>query len=104
MWEKQDIIRAAAAIIATLIGWGLIRLLFPIFDYFPPESLTLDLERSWVFNTGVRNAAGLVYLTVAMVLMAVFFKAVQQHAGQVRDLHRASKSGRGCGQDHEENG
>lgn len=78
MCKKKDIVRAAAAIIVTLVCWGLIRLLFPTFDYFPPESLTRDLERSWFVTAGVRKAAGMGYLTVALVLMAVFFNVVQQ--------------------------
>ena len=43
MWNKQDIVRAAVAIIVTMAGWGLIRLLFPSLDYFPPENLVRDL-------------------------------------------------------------
>jgi len=61
----------------TLVGWGMIRLLFPTLDYFPPEVLVDKLERGWFVNAGVRKAAGLAYLTVALILMAVFFKAVQ---------------------------
>ncbi len=78
MRQNRPIARAGAAIIATLIGWGLMRLLVPAFDYFPPDSLTRDLEPSWFIAAGARKAAGLGYLTVALVLMAVFFNAVQQ--------------------------
>jgi hypothetical protein len=78
MWTKRDILRAGAAIIVTVVGWGLIRFLFPALDYFPPESLTRDLERSWFVTAGIRKYAALGYVTVALVLMAVFFKVVQQ--------------------------
>ena len=77
MWRKRDIDRAAAAIIATMVGWGLIRLLFPSLDYFPPESLLPHLERSWAFEAGIRKAAMAIYGTLALTLMAVFFKVVQ---------------------------
>ncbi len=75
--REGDVIRAAGAIVLTLAGWGLIRLVFPTLDYFPPESLTRILERSWFVTTGIRKLAGLGYLTGALVLMAVFFRAVQ---------------------------
>ena len=78
MWTNREIIRTATAIFATLIGWGVFRLLFPALDYFTPESLTSQLERSWIISHGVRKPAGLVYLALALILMAVSFKAVQQ--------------------------
>jgi hypothetical protein len=78
MWKKRDILRAGAAIIVTVAGWGLIRLAFPALDYFPPESLTRVLERSGFVIAGLRKLAGLGYLTVALVLMAVVFNVVQQ--------------------------
>ena len=77
MWQKRDIARAAAAIIVTMVGWGLIRLLFPSLDYFPPESLMPLLERSWAFEAGIRKVAMAIYGTLAITLMAVFFKVVQ---------------------------
>lgn len=77
MWTKRDVVRAAVAIIATMVGWGLIRLLFPSLDYFPPESLMAELERSWVFDAGIRKVAMAIYATLALVLMAVFLKVVQ---------------------------
>ena len=78
MWERRDIARAAAAIVVTVVGWGVIRLLFPSLDYFPPESLVGELERSWVFNAGLRKVAMGIYGTLALVLMAAFFKVVQE--------------------------
>ncbi len=53
---KRDIIRTAVAIIATLVGWGILRLLFPSLDYFPPEKLIRILERSWFVTSGTREA------------------------------------------------
>lgn len=78
MRKKRDIVVAGAAIIVTLGGWGLVRLLFPTLDYFPPESLTRDLERSWFVIAGIRKPAMVGYATVALVLMAVFFSVVQE--------------------------
>jgi hypothetical protein len=78
MWERRDIVRAGAAIIVTMAGWGLIRLLFPSLDYFPPENLVRDLDRSWVVAAGIRKLVMTVYGLVAVVLMAVFFKGVQE--------------------------
>lgn len=78
MWKKRDIFYTAIAIIATMLCWGIIRLLFPILDYYPPESLTQILERSWFVTVGARKPAMFVYATLALVLMALFFKAVQE--------------------------
>jgi hypothetical protein len=75
MWKKRDIVRTVAAIIATLAGWGLIR--FLVFDYFPPESLIGDLERSAFVIAGMRKPAIACYATAALVMMAVFFNVVQ---------------------------
>ena len=77
MWKKRDIVRVSAVIIVTLVGWGLIRLLFPGLDYYPPESLTRDLERSWFVIAGVRKLAMAVYALVALVAMAMLFNIVQ---------------------------
>ena len=78
MWTKKDIVRAGTAIIGTLVGWGLIRLLFPSLDYYPPESLTRVLEPSWFVTAGVRKLAMASYGLVALVVMAVLFNVVQQ--------------------------
>ena len=78
MWTKRDVGRAGVAILVTMVGWGLIRLLFPSLDYFPPERLMHDLERSWVFDAGMRKVAMAIYATLALVLMAAFFKVVQE--------------------------
>ena len=71
-------LNTALAIIGALSGWGIFRLLFPIFDYFPPESLIRDLEPSFILNIGFRKPAGLIYLGLALVLMTVFFKIIQK--------------------------
>ena len=78
MWNRRDVLRAGAAILVTMVGWGLTRLLFPSLDYFPPESLVRDLERSWVFDAGIRKVAMALYGTLALALMAAFFKVVQE--------------------------
>lgn len=77
MWTQRDILRTAAAIIVTMTGWGVIRLLFPSLDYFPPQNLVHDLERSWVATAGARKLVMALYGTVAVILIAVFFNAVQ---------------------------
>ncbi|UCE76132.1 MAG: hypothetical protein JSU62_09700 [Gammaproteobacteria bacterium] len=73
--RKRDIVRTGAAIITTLAGWGLIRFVF--FDYFPPESLIRDLQRSEFVSAGMRKPAIACYATVALIMMAVFFNIVQ---------------------------
>jgi hypothetical protein len=78
MRQNRPIVRAGAAIIGTIVGWGLIRLLFPSLDYYPPESLTRDLERSWFVTAGVRKLAMMGYGMVALVVMAMLFNIVQQ--------------------------
>ncbi len=57
MWTKKSTVRAGAAIAGTIVGWGLIRLLFPVLDYYPPTSLTSVLERSWFVDAGIRKVA-----------------------------------------------
>ena len=78
MWKKADIVRTGYAIFVTMVGWILIRLIFPALDYYPPESLISILERSWVVTAGVCKHVMFVYGFVAVVLMAVFFKLVQE--------------------------
>jgi hypothetical protein len=76
MWKKRDIVRAVGAIIAGLAGLALMR--FLVYDYIPPESLIRDLERSGIVNAGTRKLAMAVYGTLALAMMAVFFKVVQE--------------------------
>jgi hypothetical protein len=78
MWKKKEIIRTATAIIVALAIFGILRLLYPPFNYFPPEGLINKLERSWFVTTGLREFAMASYVTVAMAMMAIFFKLVQQ--------------------------
>ena len=78
MWKKRDIVCVGAVIIGTLGVWGLIRLLFPSLDYYPPESLTRDLERSWFVTTGVRKLAMMGYGMVTLLVMTLLFNIVQQ--------------------------
>ena len=78
MWKKAEIVRAGAAVVVTMVGWVLIRLLLPALDYYPPESLTRVLERSWFVTAGVRKLAMMGYGMVALVVMALLFNVVQQ--------------------------
>ena len=78
MWEKRAALRVGGAIVVTIAGWGLIRLLFPSLDYHPPESLTRELERSWFVTAGVRKLAMLGYGLVALAVMAMLFNVAQQ--------------------------
>jgi hypothetical protein len=78
VWNKRDIIRVSTAIVGTIVGWGLIRLLFASLDYYPPESLISNLERSWFVAAGVRKLAMACYATVALIVMAILFGVVQQ--------------------------
>ncbi len=78
MWKKHDFVRTGSAIIVTLAGWVLIRLAFPPLDYYPPESLVRDLGPSWFATAGIRQPVKVGYVTVALVLMALFFKDVQE--------------------------
>jgi len=77
MWNERDIVRAGSAIIVTLVGWVLIRLVPPL-DYYPPESRVLDLGPSWFATAGIRQPVKAGYATVALVLMALFFSFVQE--------------------------
>ncbi len=78
MWNKRDIVRVCSVIIGIILGWGLIRLIFPSLDYYPPESLINNLERSWFVTTGLRKLAMACYATVALIVMAILFGVVQQ--------------------------
>jgi hypothetical protein len=69
--------KMATVIIASVAVMALLRLVFPALDYFPPERLVRDLERSWFVDAGLRTPAMVVYGTVALTLMTVFFLAVQ---------------------------
>ena len=67
----------AGTLIGTLAFWGLIRLVFPSLDYYPPEQLLARLERSWIVTAGIRKATMATYATCALVFMTVFFALVQ---------------------------
>jgi hypothetical protein len=67
----------AGALIATLAFWGLIRLVFPALDYYPPERLVARLERSWFVTAGIRKTTMATYAACALVLMTVFFAGIQ---------------------------
>ncbi|MCP5073874.1 MAG: hypothetical protein GY947_11345 [Rhodobacteraceae bacterium] len=68
----------AGALIATLAFWGLIRLIFPALDYYPPEQLVARFERSWFVTAGIRKATMVAYAACAVLFMTVFFSVVQQ--------------------------
>ena len=78
MWKNRDVVRAGYAIIVTLAGWVLTRLAFQSLDYYPPESLVRDLGPSWIAAAGIRQPVKVAYVTVALVVMALIFKAVQE--------------------------
>jgi hypothetical protein len=78
MWTRKGTARTGAAIVVTIVGWGLIRFLFPILDYYPPESLTSVLERSWFVTAGVRKVAMAGYALTALIVMAALFNVAQQ--------------------------
>jgi len=63
----------AGALIATLAFWGLIRLIFPALDYYPPEQPEARFERSWFVTAGVRKATMASYAACALVFITVFF-------------------------------
>lgn len=68
----------AGALIATLAFWGLIRLIFPALDYYPPEQLVARFERSWFVTAGIRKATMVTYAACAVLFMTVFFSVVQR--------------------------
>ena len=78
MWMKGGVVRGGSAIILTLAGWMLIRLAFPSLDYYPPRNLVQDLGPSWLTAAGIRQPVKIGYVTVALVLMALFFTLVQE--------------------------
>ena len=49
------------------------RLFIPSLDYYPPDRLVDDLERSWFVAAGVRDLAFFGYVVVALTMMNVFF-------------------------------
>jgi hypothetical protein len=78
MWTKKGTARAGTAIAVTIFSWGLIRLLFPILDYYPPKSLTSVLDRSWFVTAGIRKVAMAGYALTALIVMAALFNVAQQ--------------------------
>jgi hypothetical protein len=78
MPARQEVWRTAAAIVATLVVWGAIRLVFPSLDYYPPDGLVQSLRRSWFVISGTHKAAQVVYALGALTLMAVFFAVLQR--------------------------
>ena len=75
MLTMRESMRAGAVIIAGA-ALGLVR--FVIYDYVPPESLIRNLERSMFVTTGMQMSAKTVFAAVAISMMAVFFRPVQQ--------------------------
>lgn len=69
--------RVAGAIALTTVVWVAIRLVFPEFDYYPPEILTPIFERSWFVEAGLRKVAMLAYVVIELLMMAAFFAATQ---------------------------
>ena len=75
MLTLRESVRVGAVIIAGA-AVGLVR--FVIYDYVPPEGLIRDLERSVFVATGMQMSAKTVFAAVAVSMMAVFFRLVQQ--------------------------
>jgi len=75
MLTIRESMRAGAVIIAGA-ALGLVR--FVIYDYVPPEGLIRNLERSVFVTTGMQMSAKTVFAAVAISMMAVFFRLVQQ--------------------------
>ena len=73
-----NIARVSFVIIGTIVARGLIRLNFPLLDYYPPEHLINDPERSWFVAAGLRKLAMACYATVALIVKAILFSVVQQ--------------------------
>jgi hypothetical protein len=89
IWTKRDIVRAGSAIAVTVAAWVLLRLAFPPLDYYPPERLVRNLGPSWFATAGIRQFAKVGYVTVALVLMVLVFRVVQerwQGRGDVKGL------------------
>jgi hypothetical protein len=76
MLTIRESVRIGAAIITGIAGLLVARFVF--YDYVPPEGLIRDLERSMFVTTGMRKSAGAVFAAVSMIMMAVFFRLVQQ--------------------------
>lgn len=75
MLTTRESVRMGAVIIAG-VAFGLAR--FVIYDYVPPEGLIRALERSVFVATGMQMPAKMVFVAVAVSMMAVFFRLVQQ--------------------------
>ena len=67
----------AGVLIAMLAFWGLIRLVFPALDYYPPEQLLARLERSGFVTAGLRDVIVAIYAGCALVFMTVLFTIFQ---------------------------
>jgi hypothetical protein len=88
MLTIREGIRTGAAIIAGIAGLGLMRFVF--IDYVPPEDLIRDLERSMFVTTRMRKPAMVVYAVVSIIMMAVFFRFVQQRWPKRRSFARSN--------------
>ena len=87
MLTIRESIRVGAAIIAG-IALGVAR--FDLYDYVPPEGLIRDLERSMFVTTRMRKPAMVVYAVVSIIMMAVFFRFVQQRWPKRRSFARSN--------------
>ena len=76
MLEKRHAGMIIAVIVVIVVAWA--RLFRPTWDYYPPDRLLDDLERSWIVAAGVRDLAFAGYIVVALGMMTLFFSILQR--------------------------
>ena len=69
MWNRHEIVRTGGAIIIMLAVAVLLRLIIPPLDYFPPENLVREPERSWF----VASMARLLLVPTTLTQFALLF-------------------------------
>ncbi len=74
---------SAAAVLAVIVVWVGMRLI-PAFGYFPPELFEQTFTPSVFVQSGIKDIVFIAYLSMAVVLLFVFFAAFQGYLGGKR--------------------
>ena len=78
---------SAVAVSGTLIFWALIRIMFPVLAYYPPDVLAQALSPSVFVQIGIQEITMAAYGFVALVVLFLFFAVIQNG---VRPLLRSA--------------
>ena len=74
---------SAAAALAAIVVWLGMRMI-PALGYFPPELFEQTFAPSVFIQSGIKDLAFIVYLSIAVVLLFVFFAIIQGRLGGKR--------------------